>query len=131
MPDPTTTNASEARDAICLTCGRTRNEGANCADLVCPTCGLIGLKRDRVSLLPDQRTPLPDPAPVLRRVEDEVRVPMEMAVAHIEELEEAWRNGALCSCDGHDGERANRNLDVRVALRRGLDALRAALGASR
>ncbi len=47
----------------------------------------------------------------------ELLVACEMAAIHVAELEEAWRSGALKSCDGQNGERANRNIDVRVALR--------------
>jgi len=31
---------------------------------------------------------------------------------HLEELEEAWRRGALSEHDGHGGTRSNRNADL-------------------
>lgn len=43
------------------------------------------------------------------------------ALAHVEELREAWRTGAIHERDG--GTRSNRNVDVEVSLRAALDAL--------
>lgn len=40
----------------------------------------------------------------------------EKALAHVRELREAWRTGALGECDGRGGQRSNRNVDVEVAL---------------
>jgi len=45
------------------------------------------------------------------------------AKAHVEELEDAWRRGAINEIDGQGGLRSNRNVDVRVAIN---NALRAA-----
>lgn len=41
----------------------------------------------------------------------------EAALAHVRELREAWRTGAIDERDGGGGTRSNRNVDVEVALR--------------
>lgn len=43
------------------------------------------------------------------------------ALAHVEELREAWRTGAIDERDGRGGLRSNRNVDVEVALRKALN----------
>ena len=40
----------------------------------------------------------------------------EAALAHVQELEEAWRRGAITEHDGKGGTRSNRNVDVRAIL---------------
>lgn len=42
------------------------------------------------------------------------------AKAHVEELREAWRTGALRSFDGKNAERSNRNVDVETLLRKAI-----------
>ena len=42
------------------------------------------------------------------------------ALAHIEELREAWRTGAIHEIDGLGGTRSNRNVDVECGLRTAL-----------
>lgn len=42
---------------------------------------------------------------------------LEALLAHIEELEEAWRTSALSEHDGHGGARSNRNVWLARALR--------------
>lgn len=49
----------------------------------------------------------------LTRLRDAAKV----AYAHVAELREAWRTGAIHDTDGRGGERSNRNVDVEVALR--------------
>ena len=46
-------------------------------------------------------------------------------LAHLEELEEAWRRGALSEHDGQGGTRSNRNVELRVLLRKTLGAVEA------
>lgn len=41
---------------------------------------------------------------------------LEQALAHVEELEDAWMRGNISEHDGLGGTRSNRNHDVRVAL---------------
>jgi hypothetical protein len=41
---------------------------------------------------------------------------LETVRRHLTDLEEAWRAGALTSCDGNNSLRANRNVEVRVLL---------------
>ena len=41
----------------------------------------------------------------------------KVALAHVEELREAWRTGALSERDGHGGTRSNRNVEVEGQLR--------------
>lgn len=48
----------------------------------------------------------------------EVRRVLIEALEHIEELEEAWRKGVINELDYKGGTRSNRNLAVRVALRK-------------
>lgn len=43
---------------------------------------------------------------------------LQLVVNHLEELAEAFRTGALSSCDGQHGARSNRNMDALVALRK-------------
>lgn len=54
-----------------------------------------------------------DMAARLARLRDAAKV----AYAHVAELREAWRTGAIHDTDGRGGERSNRNVDVEVALR--------------
>lgn len=42
------------------------------------------------------------------------------ALAHVEELREAWRVGAITECDGQGGTRSNRNVAVERKLRAAL-----------
>lgn len=44
----------------------------------------------------------------------------QFALAHVQELREAWRSGALSERDGRGGMRSNRNFEVEVALRKAL-----------
>lgn len=45
------------------------------------------------------------------------------ALAHVEELEDAWRRGVLSEPPYDGGTRSNRNMDVKIALKKALDAL--------
>jgi hypothetical protein len=45
------------------------------------------------------------------------------ALAHTEELREAWQRGVLDERDGLGGRRSNRNVDVNVKLRQALEKL--------
>lgn len=51
-----------------------------------------------------------------------LRQACRVAMDHILELEEAWRSGALTSCDGQNGPRSNRNVEVRNIIRAATDA---------
>lgn len=46
----------------------------------------------------------------------------ERALAHVNELRDAWQRGAISEHDGQGGTRSNRNVDVAVALRCALAA---------
>ena len=47
-----------------------------------------------------------------------LRGALRETVEHIEELEDAWRRGALSEHDGQGGTRSSRNLWLRVKLRK-------------
>lgn len=62
---------------------------------------------------------------MLTRAESEVaqaKELLEQASAHLWELAEAWREGALDEHDGQGGTRSNRNMDLLNAIRRFLAA---------
>jgi hypothetical protein len=44
------------------------------------------------------------------------------ALEHVEELEEAWRRGVLTEPPYEGGTRSNRNVKVRVAIRKALES---------
>lgn len=52
----------------------------------------------------------------LRADNARLRETAELALAHVRELEDAWRSGALTERDGNGGARSNRNLEVRCRL---------------
>lgn len=45
-----------------------------------------------------------------------LRETAKLALAHVRDLEDAWRSGALNERDGKGGTRSNRNLEVRRSL---------------
>lgn len=45
-----------------------------------------------------------------------------IALAHLQELREAWMRGVIDERDNLGGRRSNRNVEVEVALRNALDA---------
>jgi hypothetical protein len=47
----------------------------------------------------------------------------EMAHRNADELREAWRTGAVTSCDGKSGIWSSNNVEVEVSLREALAAL--------
>lgn len=53
----------------------------------------------------------------LKLVRDDLLAACEAALAHVEELRDAWMRGAISECDGRGGTRSNRNVDVENQLR--------------
>jgi hypothetical protein len=43
------------------------------------------------------------------------------ALAHVQELRDAWERGALHELDDQGGTRSNRNIEVEFALRRAIE----------
>jgi hypothetical protein len=62
---------------------------------------------------------------------EEARLLMVTVRDHIDELEEAWRRGAISEHDGKGGTRSNRNVTMRVELNKMLARLGATEEAAR
>lgn len=56
----------------------------------------------------------------LKASHDDLLAACQAALAHVQELREAWQTGALHECDGGGGTRSNRNVDVEKAIRAAL-----------
>lgn len=52
---------------------------------------------------------------------DHLLVACISALAHIAELEEAWRTGAISEHDGQGGARSSRNVEVRAMLEKAIE----------
>lgn len=57
----------------------------------------------------------------LRAQVEALRGSLEKALEHVLELEDAWQRGCVSEHDGKGGIRSNRNVEVRVAIRKALD----------
>lgn len=53
----------------------------------------------------------------LRATAPKMQAVLEQALIHVQELREAWMQGALAERDGQGGTRSNRNAEVEIAIR--------------